>query len=127
MIFTNFVLMYDFLPIDQKKRSAEFRVYLSILVSVGCSWLFGFLMYVIPNDDAATVFLFLFTFTTPLQGMFIMIAYVLNKRVLGRWAGIFSCFPCCARIHQDWVTTASGSASGSRGGSSSAGGGSSTV
>mmetsp|Transcript_5015 Transcript_5015/g.14065 ORF Transcript_5015/g.14065 Transcript_5015/m.14065 type:complete len:303 (-) Transcript_5015:48-956(-) len=98
---------------DQKKRSAELRVYLSILVSVGCSWLFGFLMYIIPDDTAATVFLFMFTLTTPLQGVFIFVAYVLNKRVLGRWAGVFSFIPCCDRVHQEWVTTGSTTGGGS--------------
>mmetsp|Transcript_20084 Transcript_20084/g.27689 ORF Transcript_20084/g.27689 Transcript_20084/m.27689 type:complete len:311 (+) Transcript_20084:118-1050(+) len=109
---------------EQKKSSAELRVYLSILVSVGCSWLFGFLMYVIPNDTAATVFLFFFTFTTPLQGAFIFLAYVANKRVLGRWAGLFSCIPCCARIHEEWSQTqsTSGSSRTGSGGSSSSGG-----
>ena len=113
---------------EQKKSSAELRVYLSILASVGCSWLFGFLMYVIPDDTAATVFLFMFTLTTPLQGAFIFIAYVANKKVMSKWAGLFSCIPCCASLHEEWSTTGttSGGRTGSGGSSSSSGGRSSS-
>jgi len=111
---------------QQKKDSAELRVYLSILASVGCSWLFGFLMYVIPNDTAATVFLFIFTFTTPCQGLFIFLAYVANKKVMGRWAGIFSFLPCCARIHEEWASSSSTGSSSGRSGSSGSRSGSSS-
>jgi len=111
---------------DQKKTSAELRVYMSILVSVGCSWLFGFLMYVIPNDTAATVFLFIFTFTTPLQGLFIFLAYVANKKVMGRWAGVFSFIPCCARVHDEWASSSSTSGSGRSSSSSGSSGSSSS-
>jgi len=100
---------------DQKKTSSELRIYVSILVSVGCSWLFGFLMYVIPNDTAATVFLWIFTFTTPLQGFFILLSYVINKKIMARWAGLCSCIPFCASLSEEWstsTTTASGSKSG---------------
>jgi len=110
---------------NQNKTAAELRIYLSILASVGCSWLFGFLMYVIPNDTAATVFLFIFTFTTPLQGLFIFLSYTANKKVMSRWAGLFSFIPCCASLRDDWASSASTSGTGSGSGSRSKSSGSS--
>jgi len=98
---------------EQKQRrenSKEMRVLISIFVTVGLSWIFGFFISL-----TATVFVLyqivqiLFTVTAPLQGFFIFVAYCINKKVINRWK---SCFGC----HVDETDQTSATAS-SRGGS----------
>jgi len=100
---------------DQRDRKKEFRVYISIYVSIGLSWVFGYLMFLVPNNVVITIFLILFTIITPLQGAFIFIFYCLNKKVAGKWAGLFGyCIPACKRLEESFTThtPSGGSASG---------------
>jgi len=100
---------------DQRDRRKEFRVYISIYVSIGLSWVFGYLMFLVPEDVVITIFLILFTITTPLQGFFIFVFYCLNKKVAAKWAGLFGyCIPCCKSLEESWTTQtpSGGSASG---------------
>jgi hypothetical protein len=100
---------------DQRDRKKEFRVYISIYVSIGLSWVFGYLMFLVPEDVVITIFLILFTIFTPLQGFFIFLFYCVNKKVAAKWAGLFGyCLPCCKRLEESWTTKTptGGSASG---------------
>jgi len=100
---------------DQRDRKKEFRVYLSIYVSIGLSWVFGYLMFLVPQDVVITIFLILFTITTPLQGFFIFLFYCVNKKVAAKWAGLFGyCIPWCKQLEDSWTQTtpSGGSASG---------------
>jgi len=110
---------------DQRDRKKEFRVYISIYVSIGLSWVFGYLQYLVPQEDVVVVFYILFSITTPLQGALIFIFYCLNKKVASKWAGLFGRFiPWCKTIEAGLTsTTASGSSANS--GASSRGGNSS--
>jgi len=65
---------------DQRDRKKEFRVYISIYISIGLSWMFGYLMFLVPNEIVITIFLILFTIFTPLQGFFIFLFYCINKK-----------------------------------------------
>jgi len=100
---------------DQRDRKKELRVYASIYVSIGLSWVFGYLMFLVPQDVVITIFLILFTVTTPLQGFFIFLFYCVNKKVAAKWAGLFGyCIPCCKSLEESWTTQtpSGGSASG---------------
>jgi len=107
---------------DQRDRKKEFRVYISIYVSIGLSWVFGYLMLLIPEEHVVTIFLILFTIFTPLQGVFIFIFYCINKKVAAKWAGLFGyCIPACKRLEENINSTHStsgGSSSNSRSGRS---------
>eukprot|EP01100_Stratorugosa_tubuloviscum_P007080 TRINITY_DN2982_c1_g1_i1.p1 TRINITY_DN2982_c1_g1~~TRINITY_DN2982_c1_g1_i1.p1 ORF type:complete len:315 (-),score=121.68 TRINITY_DN2982_c1_g1_i1:206-1150(-) len=112
---------------DQRDRKKEFRVYISIYVSIGLSWIFGYLMFIIPQETVQAIFLVLFTVFTPLQGALIFLFYCINKKVGSKWAGLFGkCIPPCADLAAKMSnSSATGSArshgSGSSGGSSSRG------
>ena len=109
---------------DKRERRKELRVYLSIFISIGLTWVFGYLIYLIPERIPQTVrtlsrcsgtdvflvqiFLVLFSLTTPLQGFLIFAAYCVNAKVASKWAGLFgACIPCCKR----WEELASSSTS----------------
>lgn len=67
---------------NKNEWSKEFKVYLSIFVSIGLSWVFGFLMVLFNFQEILSlIFLTLFSITTPLQGFFIFLAYCFNLRV----------------------------------------------
>lgn len=109
---------------DQRDKKKEFRVYLSIFASIGCSWIFGYLEFLLPFPVISDILLILFSITTPMQGIFIFIFYCLNKKVAAKWAGLFGiCIPFCKEWEQNMTTTASGSgssrSSSSRSGNSS--------
>merc|ERR1711916_115688 len=70
---------------DRSEKMKEFRVYVSIATSIGLSWIFGFLM-LLPNCIVQTIFLFLFSFTTPLQGFLIFASYCYNDKIIACWA-----------------------------------------
>lgn len=74
---------------DRKEKSKEFKVYFSIFVSIGLSWILGFIMALIQDDLGAVVFLVLYSILTPLQGFLIFLSYCLNAKVAGKWAGLF--------------------------------------
>jgi len=90
---------------DQRDRKKEFRVYISIYISIGLSWVLGYLMFLVPNAYVITIFQILFTIFTPLQGFFIWLFYCVNKKVAAKWAGLFGhCIPFCKRL-EDSLTT----------------------
>jgi len=78
---------------DKKEKSKELRVYFSIFVSIGISWIFGFIMtlldaYPVPQ----MISLVLFSVLTPLQGFLIFISYCVNNKVASHWASLGSRF-----------------------------------
>jgi len=83
---------------ETKHKAKEFRVLMSIFVTVGLSWIFGFVTSIFTTVFiVCQIFLVIFTVSAPLQGFFIFVAYCLNKKVKNRWMNFFStCFPCCA-------------------------------
>jgi len=96
---------------DRREKKKEFRVYISIFISIGLSWIFGFVMTVFTNDYARLIFLFLFSITTPMQGFLIFGSYCLNAKVFGKWAGFFGHFlPFC----KQWEHLGSSRSTGSK-------------
>jgi len=60
-------------------------VYISIFISIGLSWIFGFLMVLFSFQEVLfLIFLTLFSLTTPLQGFFIFLSYCFNLRVISK-------------------------------------------
>merc|ERR1712137_1352602 len=85
-------------PFDKEKLKTlkkEFRVYLSIFVSIGLSWIFGYLMFLLPFPIVSDIFFILFSIFTPMQGLLIFVFYLLNKKVVGAWAALFGVLPFC--------------------------------
>lgn len=104
--------------LSQKKK--EFRVYLSIFVSIGLSWIFGYLMFLLPFPIVSDIFFILFSIFTPMQGILIFLFYLVNPKVAGMWAGLFGkVFPPCQKLADRWTDGSSTGGSGSRSGSSS--------
>jgi len=107
---------------DQRDRKKEFRVYLSIYVSIGLSWVFGYLMFLMPEQVIVTILLICFTIFTPLQGFFLFVFYCLQKKVYAKWAGLFGhCIPICKEWSEKWsaTTSATGGSTRSQSGASS--------
>jgi len=77
---------------DRSEKRKEFRVYLSIICSIGLAWIFGYLMF-LPRCELQLVFLFLFSITTPMQGFLLFVAYCVNKKVALKWLGVFNFVP----------------------------------
>ena len=107
---------------DQRNKRKEFQVYISIFISIGLSWIFGYLMFIIPDDLASIIFLVLFSIFTPLQGVLLFLFYCVNKKVFAKWLGLVG---YCIPIFRDWADqlstdTTSGSRSSTRGSSRSA-------
>ena len=104
---------------DQRDRKKEFRVYISIFISIGLSWIFGYLMFLIPVEEVSLAFYILFAITTPCQGVLIFLSYCINKKVAAKWAGLFGkCIPFC-QTWEDRLTTETSSSSRSSSSSSS--------
>lgn len=96
-----------------KENSKEFRVLFSIFVTVGLTWLFGFVVAIAVYDSSKIslfIFTVLFTVSAPLQGFFVFIAYCINKKVLNRWKGLFGC--SVSEAEQTTSATASGRSTG---------------
>jgi len=106
---------------DKSEKRKEFRVYLSIFISIGLSWIFGFIMVLFSNGSVGQViFMVIFSLTTPLQGYLIYASYCLNAKVFARWAGFLGkAIPYCRRFEHMGSSTTSGT-SGTSGTSSSA-------
>jgi len=102
---------------EQRESSKEFRVLMSIFVTVGLSWLFAFLYAILAQVNVVDVImLVLMTLITPLQGFFIFVAYCLNKKVRHKWQRLFArCMPFCAPEGGTTRTGATGTTS-TRGG-----------
>jgi hypothetical protein len=96
----------------KRERKKEFRVYVSIFISIGLSWIFGFLMTLFPGGSIMRIiFLVLFSVTTPLQGFLIFGSYCMNAKVFARWAGLLGrCIPFC----KQWEHLGSSGSTGSR-------------
>jgi len=104
---------------DQRDKKKEFRVYISIYISIGLSWMFGYLMFLVPQEIVITIFLILFTVFTPLQGFFIFLFYCINKKVAGKWAGLFGiCLPFCKQIEENFGSSTKNSNNSSNSNSS---------
>jgi len=106
---------------EQKHRAKELRVLMSIFVTVGLSWIFGFITSIFSSVFVVCqIFLVIFTITAPLQGFFIFVAYCLNKKVKTKWMGLFAtCFPCCA-VENTGTGSSAGSHTGSTRGNTTA-------
>jgi len=88
---------------NHEKRDAkqEFRVYLSIFISIGLTWIFGYLMFLIPQRQVQRVLLVLFSISVPSQGLLIFVSYVLRTKPVARWASVFGiCCPWCNRFEE---------------------------
>ncbi len=107
---------------DKRERTKEFKVYWSIFISIGLSWISGFLMMLFQDVQVLMLtFLVIFSVTTPLQGEilspsllytlsggFIFAAYCLNAKVFGRWAGVFGkVLPFCRKWEHIGSSTSS--------------------
>eukprot|EP01087_Luapelamoeba_hula_P022545 TRINITY_DN810_c0_g1_i1.p1 TRINITY_DN810_c0_g1~~TRINITY_DN810_c0_g1_i1.p1 ORF type:complete len:572 (+),score=91.04 TRINITY_DN810_c0_g1_i1:132-1847(+) len=74
---------------NKRERRKELKVYISIFISIGLSWIFGFLMVLFSFQQVLRlIWLTLFSVTTPLQGFFIFLCYCFNLRVLGCYCGL---------------------------------------
>jgi len=103
---------------ESKHKAKEFRVLMSIFVTVGLSWIFGFLTAIVEEVPIVyPIFLTIFSISAPLQGFFIFVAYCLNKKVKTKWMGLFSiCFPCCVVDDSPGGTKTNGNTVSTRGG-----------
>jgi len=72
---------------DKKEKSKEYRVYFSIFVSLGLSWILGFLLPFLSGVSKA-IFLVLYSLLTPPQGFLIFLSYCVNAKVGSKWAGL---------------------------------------
>jgi len=93
-------------------------VLMSIFVTVGLSWIFGFLNSILSTVPVLKyIVLVLMTIFTPLQGFFIFVAYCLNKKVQLKWMSLFACLPCCEIEIQNTGKTGTTGTASTRGGS----------
>jgi len=86
---------------DQRDRKQEFRVYLSIFITIGVSWIFGYIEASIPQDIIQLIFFIIFSFITPAQGILIFLSHCVNQKVFTRYCELFGkvpCFPCCRAL-----------------------------
>jgi len=96
---------------DQRDKKKEYRVYISIFISIGLSWIFGYIMFLLPFPIISDIFFILFSIFTPMQGILIFIFYCLNGKVLSKYLGIFGiCFPFCRR----WADAVGSTQTGTR-------------
>jgi len=103
---------------EQREKTKEFRVLMSIFVTVGLSWIFGFLNSILSTVPVLKyIVLVLMTIFTPLQGFFIFVAYCLNKKVQLKWMSLFACLPCCDIEVQNTGKTGTTGTASTRGGS----------
>jgi len=94
---------------DRREKRKEFRVYLSIFISIGLTWVFGYIMFLVPDPHwLQDVFLTLFSVSTPMQGFFVFFSYCINMKVASKWAGLFGiCLPFCKSWEQSHSSTTS--------------------
>jgi hypothetical protein len=83
---------------ERRDLKSEFRVYLSIFISIGLTWIFGYLLFLMPTQILQQIMLVLFSLSVPLQGVLIFVSYCLRTKPVSKWAGVFAvCFPCCRK------------------------------
>jgi len=93
---------------DKRERRKELRVYVSIFISISLTWIFGYLEFLIPVPVVQSIFFVLFSLSTPLQGFFIFASYCWNRKVGGKWAGLFgNCLPFCKKWEEMASSTTS--------------------
>jgi len=99
---------------DKKEKSKEIRVYFSIFVSIGLSWIFGFIMNLLPIGSTLwDIFLVLYSLFTPIQGFLIFLSYCLNAKVASKWAGFIGRYlPYFKRYENLGQSTATSTTSG---------------
>jgi len=93
---------------EQREKTKEFRVLMSIFVTVGLSWIFAFLNSILASVAIVNyVILVLMTMFTPLQGFFIFVAYCLNKKSPTKVDGSLCALLPLLRSgrHHGWVQT----------------------
>jgi len=87
---------------DKKDVKRQFRVYISIIFSIGLSWIFGFIEILFYNSSTGvicSIFDILFNIFVPLQGFFLFGAYCINEKIFKKWADLLGkCMPCCATL-----------------------------
>jgi len=87
---------------DKNDNKRQFRVYISIVFSIGLGWIFGFIEMIFLNSKTmivASIFDILFNIFVPLQGFFLFAAYCINEKIFKNWAELFGkCIPCCATL-----------------------------
>lgn len=82
---------------DKAERRKEFRVYTSIVISIGLFWIFGFIEVLFSTvEGLSQLFDLLFNLSVPAQGLLIFGIYCLNNKVLGKWAGLIG---ICLSFH----------------------------
>nr|KAG5714745.1 hypothetical protein BaRGS_000233 [Batillaria attramentaria] len=62
-----------------KEEEGRMGIYVKLTVVMGLTWVFGFLAALVPNQ----ILTYSFVVMNTLQGLFIFLSFVLNKRVLG--------------------------------------------
>jgi len=94
---------------DRRERRKEFRVYISIFISIGLTWISGFLMTLfLAVPIVQLIFFIVFSLSTPLQGFLIFASYCINSKVFGEWAGLFgTCLPFCRKWQEMASSTTS--------------------
>eukprot|EP01102_Stenamoeba_stenopodia_P011011 TRINITY_DN3364_c0_g1_i2.p1 TRINITY_DN3364_c0_g1~~TRINITY_DN3364_c0_g1_i2.p1 ORF type:complete len:320 (+),score=35.11 TRINITY_DN3364_c0_g1_i2:197-1156(+) len=103
---------------DQRDRKQEFRVYISIFISLGLSWVFGYIEVLISSQGAKLFFFIIFNIMTPAQGILIFLFYCVNAKVALKWTALLGrVIPCCnminAKIQRSTSSTSRGSSSAS--------------
>eukprot|EP01095_Lingulamoeba_sp_RSL-Kostka_P016720 TRINITY_DN827_c0_g1_i1.p1 TRINITY_DN827_c0_g1~~TRINITY_DN827_c0_g1_i1.p1 ORF type:complete len:333 (+),score=66.09 TRINITY_DN827_c0_g1_i1:53-1000(+) len=105
---------------DRRDMIKELRVYVSIFVSIGLSWIFGYLMFLLPFPIVTDIFFILFSLTAPTQGFLIYVFYCINKKVLKNYLNCFGkVCPICKTFEEKITSNTTNSSSNSRGSSSS--------
>ncbi|XP_041477825.1 uncharacterized protein LOC121425722 [Lytechinus variegatus] len=74
------------------KLTTEGVVYLKMSTLLGFTWIFGF----IAAFANVTALLYIFIILNSLQGVYIFIAFICNKRVFKMWQDSCSCNPCAS-------------------------------
>lgn len=98
---------------DKKDLRRQLRVYISIVFSIGLSWIFGFLSLLFSAPETVVVqaiFDILFNIFTPLQGFFLFGSYCLNEKIFKKWAHFMGRMcGCCLTMEEKLDAIASGS------------------
>jgi len=101
---------------DQRNRKQEFRLYLSMFVTLGVSWLFGYMEASIPEKHVQLIFFCVFSFLTPAQGILIFLSQCVNQTIAVKWCGLIGKIPgcCCFNTFKEKLQRSSASSTASR-------------
>ena len=108
---------------EKKDLKRQLRVYVSIVMSIGLAWIFGFLSVLLALIESTSIpfqiFDCLFNIFVPLQGYFLFGSYCVNEKIFKKYAQAFGkCCGCCNVMVEklDYLATASTTGtSGSKG------------